>query len=97
MPGFVVSIVLLALAGPAATGAQAIKMYRVAAISLASDADNKSYNATFSAALRELGYVEGRNLVFDLRYADGDVNRLPKLVDEVIAFNDDSHRHNRRR
>ena len=64
MSWFIVSIVLLALASPAIAAAQAIKMYRVAAISLASDTDNKSYNATFSAALRELGYVEGRSLDF---------------------------------
>ena len=35
--------------------------------------------------LRELGYVEGTSLVFVLRFADGDFNRLPQLVEELAA------------
>ncbi len=35
-------------------------------------------------ALRELGYVEGRNLILDLRFADGDVARLPALAHELV-------------
>ena len=35
-------------------------------------------------ALRELGYVEGRNLVLEFRYADGRPERLPALADELL-------------
>lgn len=38
----------------------------------------------FRVALRELGYVEGRNLVLDERFADGDLKRLPALVRELV-------------
>lgn len=38
----------------------------------------------FRIALRELGYVEGRNLVLDERFADGDVKRLPALARELV-------------
>jgi putative ABC transport system substrate-binding protein len=36
--------------------------------------------------LRELGYVEGQNLVIDERYADGDAARLPDLARELIQL-----------
>lgn len=35
-------------------------------------------------ALRDLGYVEGRNLLIDRRYADGKPERLPALVQELL-------------
>jgi putative ABC transport system substrate-binding protein len=40
--------------------------------------------ANLPAALRELGYVDGRNLVILPRYADGDPRRLPALADELL-------------
>lgn len=38
----------------------------------------------FPRALRELGYVEGRNLFLETRYAGGDLQRLPKLARSFI-------------
>ena len=37
--------------------------------------------------LRELGWVEGRNLVIQERYANGDDARLPALAKELVALN----------
>jgi putative ABC transport system substrate-binding protein len=39
----------------------------------------------FSAALRELGYVDGRNVGYDVRAAGADIARLPELAREVVA------------
>ena len=36
--------------------------------------------------LRELGYVEGKNLVFEFRSADNNLDRLPALADELIRL-----------
>ncbi len=36
-------------------------------------------------ALGELGYVEGRNLIIERRYADGDLERLPALARELLT------------
>jgi len=36
--------------------------------------------------LRELGYVEGRNIGFEFRYAEGDLARLPALAAELAAL-----------
>ena len=41
--------------------------------------------AGFREALRDSGYVEGKNLVVDIRDAQGDVSRLPSLVEALIA------------
>jgi putative ABC transport system substrate-binding protein len=36
--------------------------------------------------MRELGYVEGRNLVLETRYADGRTERLPELFADLLAL-----------
>jgi len=36
-------------------------------------------------ALRDLGYAEGQNLAFDVRFADNKLNRLPALAQELVA------------
>jgi putative ABC transport system substrate-binding protein len=39
----------------------------------------------FRNGLRELGYLEGRNLVIDARFADGKQDRLEQLAEELVA------------
>jgi putative ABC transport system substrate-binding protein len=41
----------------------------------------------FRKQLRELGYVEGRNVSFELRYAKGKPDALPALADELVRLN----------
>jgi putative ABC transport system substrate-binding protein len=43
----------------------------------------------FRAALRERGWVEGRNLRIDHRWAEGKLDRLPVLLDELLALRPD--------
>jgi putative ABC transport system substrate-binding protein len=38
----------------------------------------------FRQGLRELGYVEGKNIIIEYRYAEGNSERLPELVRELI-------------
>ncbi len=42
------------------------------------------YVRVFRAALAELGYVEGRNLLIEFRYGDDHLERVPQLVDELV-------------
>ena len=42
--------------------------------------------AQFQSAMRELGYVEGRNVVIERRFTDGRVEPLPGMVAELIAL-----------
>ena len=34
--------------------------------------------------LSELGWIEGQNLAFELRFAEGNLDRLPQLADELV-------------
>jgi putative tryptophan/tyrosine transport system substrate-binding protein len=42
--------------------------------------------ASFREGLRELGYVEGQNIVLEYRFAEGRPERLPELAREVVAL-----------
>ena len=43
----------------------------------------------FREGLRELGYVEGRNIAIEYRWAEGKYERFPALIDELIALKPD--------
>ena len=44
----------------------------------------------FQQGMRELGYVEGKNLVLEWRFADGNATRLPALAAELVALKADA-------
>jgi ABC-type uncharacterized transport system substrate-binding protein len=44
---------------------------------------------TFRRALHDLGYIEGRNVRFEYRYAKGDNERLPELANDLVSLNVD--------
>jgi hypothetical protein len=44
---------------------------------LSAGGDNAALNTVLVAALRELGWVEGKNVVFEYRYAENRLERLP--------------------
>ena len=52
-------------------------------------AANPHLHEAFRQGLRDLGYVEGRNLVIEYRDAEGKVERLPALAPELVALNVD--------
>src|SRR3954469_19617545 len=47
--------------------------------------DTGRYQA-FIESLRDLGYVEGRNIVFDARFADGNVENIKALAAELVQL-----------
>lgn len=44
---------------------------------------------SFRAGLRELGYLEGRNITIETRWAEGKAERLPELAAELVRMNVD--------
>jgi hypothetical protein len=71
------ALLIACVAAPfSAEAQQAARVYRLGFLSMrAGPIDNPQLDA-FRAALRELGYVEGRNVVLEVRYAGGDDKKL---------------------
>src|SRR5512145_1189648 len=47
------------------------------------------YRDSFTGRLRELGWIEGQNLVIESRYAEGHYERLPVLAGELVRLSVD--------
>jgi ABC-type uncharacterized transport system substrate-binding protein len=65
------------------------KTYRVGWLSPASEENGLSNLDALREGLGQLGYREGRNVRFELRWADGKTDRLPGLAAELAALNVD--------
>jgi len=73
-------VVARSIAQPAA------KVYRIGFFLGASGPSVASLFGALSDGLRDLGYVEGRNIVFERRYADGHMDRLPEIAAELVRL-----------
>ncbi len=68
---------------------QPAKPNRVAWLSNGSLSGNQEFIDDLRTALRDLGYREGKNIVFDFRYAEGRPERLRGLATELVALKPD--------
>src|SRR5712692_2367532 len=83
---FSITLALGGLFSPVAAEAQqAAKVARIGYLA-ANGAANPHLREAFLQGLRDLGYVEGRNVVIEYRDAEGKVERLPALVAELVAL-----------
>lgn len=84
------SFVLAALATPSIINAQSEKkIWRVAYLAGLSPEASNAWFPAFRDGLRELGYVEGRNLVIDQRFVHGDYRALAALATQLAALKPD--------
>src|SRR5215471_8411136 len=74
-----------ALIWPLATQAQSAA--RIGWIFPGASAGNPTELAGFREGLRELGYVEGRNIVVEYRFGENSVERLPEFATELARLN----------
>src|SRR5947207_12690062 len=70
----------------AARAQQAGKIYRIGILEPIPAARNAANLDALRKGLRELGYVEGRNLVIEYRSADGRAERFPDLASELVRL-----------
>jgi putative ABC transport system substrate-binding protein len=74
----------LVVAGAMAQAQQPKKIPTIGYLSSASAASTLFRTEPFQRGLQALGYVEGKNIVIEYRYAEGKVDRLPALAAELV-------------
>jgi putative ABC transport system substrate-binding protein len=74
------------LAAPLDAQAQQARPARVGFVEAGSLSANRHFLDAFRQGLRELGYVEGQNIVIEDRWADGRSERFPALIAELIRL-----------
>src|SRR5262245_55949005 len=78
--------IAIGLMWPLRSSAQKSNMRRIGVLVVGNtDADAVSFQAELREELRKSGYVEGQNLIFDLKSADQKLDLLPKLAAELVA------------
>ena len=77
------------LAAPLAADAQTPGRVIKVGILSAVNPRTTTFTAAMVQRLRELGYVEGQNLVIEFKSAEGDMTRLPALAAELVRLNVD--------
>ena len=89
------AVLVLAMGAALAAGsseprAQATaRVFRVGYIVVATPEEQAHLTRAFEDGMRDLGYVEGRDVVFERRFAHGDTARLPELAAELVRLGPD--------
>jgi putative tryptophan/tyrosine transport system substrate-binding protein len=87
MPTKTIVFFLLGLALTSVHSVEGQQSQKVAKIGLLSSVSSSApRNDLLGRELRALGYVEGKNITFEYRYAEGKPDRLPALADELVRL-----------
>src|SRR4030095_1913251 len=79
-------VVVLLAVGVIANAQQTKKVPRIGYLSARSSSSESTQAEAFRQGLRELGYVEGKKIIIDYRYAEGKFERLPDLAAELVRL-----------
>jgi putative tryptophan/tyrosine transport system substrate-binding protein len=85
MPSILVAVVLLAI-GVIAEAQQPKKIPRIGFLVSGTPSSNESNRNAFLQGLRESGYVDGQNIIIEYRWAEGKLDRLPDLAEELVRL-----------
>ena len=77
---------LLALSFPAEAQQQLKKLHRIGILLVGSSSFYSAWIDVFRQGLKELGYIEGKNIAIEYRYAEGKADRLPTLAAELVGL-----------
>jgi len=80
-----ITVIGSAAAWPLTVRAQPSKVARIGVLYIGL-ADSESFKKELREALRELGYLEGQNISFEFRSAEGKLDRLPELASELVRL-----------
>jgi putative ABC transport system substrate-binding protein len=80
--GILTFVITFAFCG--VVGAQSTNVPRIGY--LATTAPDTPNNLAFRRGLRDLGYIEGKNILVEDRYAEGKADRIPSLVAELVQL-----------
>jgi len=81
------AVILSLTVAPLAAGAQAGKVYRIGILGeSASDPSEARLWQTFRLGLRELGWIEGGNILIESRWNESDSARLPELAADLVRL-----------
>jgi putative ABC transport system substrate-binding protein len=69
---------------------QPTKIPRIGFLAGASPSASPVRYEAFRQGLRDLGYIEGQNLIIEYRYAEGKLDRLPELAAELVRLKVDA-------
>src|SRR5215472_6845973 len=83
--GLALCALLFALC-PSASAQQPTKVPRIGYLSSFDAATESTRAEPIRLALRELGYIEGQNVAFEYRYAEGRLDRYPELLAELLRL-----------
>jgi len=81
---------LLLAAGTLAEAQQAKKVPRIGYLAVSTASAHSVRIEAFRQGLRDLGYVEGQNIVIEYRYAEANANRLADLAAELVRLKVDA-------
>ena len=88
--GGVAGLALLAGCGlPLGLAGRGTRVRRIGWLETGSEASSTRNHGVFIQALADLGYVEGRDVAFETRFADGHEDRLPALAAELVGLGPD--------
>ena len=79
-------LVALGVAAATAEAQQPTKVPRIGFLSATSPSAIAARVEAFRRGLRELGYVEGKNIIIEWRYAEGKRDRLPEIAAELVRL-----------
>src|SRR5262249_34631102 len=82
-----VALILIAILLPTVSAAQgSTQVQRVGFLMQTTPAAASHITAAFTEALREFGHLEGRNVAFEYRWAEGKPERLPELAADLVRL-----------
>jgi putative ABC transport system substrate-binding protein len=85
--GIVTIVLAFSMCGAVAQAQQPAKIPRIGFVSGIGDPNTPGLQVeAFRRGLRELGYIEGKNVLIEYRYVEAKVDRIPSFVDELMQL-----------